>query len=368
MLEDLDKIDWNSLTHAYGEAGDVPNLLRARASSDPETAASAESELFGNIWHQGTVYSATAYAVPFIIELLTSERTVDRVGIVALLAAIADGHSYLEVHGKLRHYDNKRDTAEFQAKLQQELRWKRNAHEAVAKHADLYWRLLDEEPSLSVCVPYLLAAIPATRRDVCARLPGRIGTEAYPLARASALLAYSLACAGTDEGVRLFASLLDDADRWISFAAAHGLVVSGCVTDTLRKALDLLMNPVRDYEAYVGPEDWLWGIGDTQSIALEALGDLDRSQVPVLLRWLPELLSQLDKYGASSVAVECFSYMFRAQGLPCVKEDLTTLQLCVLRALARDTNVLHTDELIVSVAKSLVGDSDMKKLADYLKP
>ena len=66
----LDEIRWDELTHAYGNASDVPGLLRQLAASDPATVSPALGALFGNIWHQGTVYQATAPAVPFLLELV----------------------------------------------------------------------------------------------------------------------------------------------------------------------------------------------------------------------------------------------------------------------------------------------------------
>ncbi|MFJ3762185.1 hypothetical protein [Streptomyces sp. NPDC090080] len=63
---ELDLVQWHSLTHAYGSAEDVPQLIRALYESDDETADEALYELYGNIHHQGTVYSASAPAVPFL--------------------------------------------------------------------------------------------------------------------------------------------------------------------------------------------------------------------------------------------------------------------------------------------------------------
>ena len=100
MLEELDQIDWGTLCHAYGPADDVPGLLRALTSSDKAIRDNAIYELYGNIWHQGTVYEATAYAVPFLIELLNSPATPDRSSIAGLLASIAAGSGYLEVHAR----------------------------------------------------------------------------------------------------------------------------------------------------------------------------------------------------------------------------------------------------------------------------
>lgn len=98
MLERLETVDWSSLTHAYGEATDVPPLLRSLTSPDGEERDRALYELFGNVWHQGTVYPATAAAVPFLYELLTTPDVPGRAGIAQLLACIADGVGYLAVH------------------------------------------------------------------------------------------------------------------------------------------------------------------------------------------------------------------------------------------------------------------------------
>src|SRR6516162_7773615 len=99
MLDHLGDIPWNRLTHAYGPAGDVPDLLRRLRTAPPEMTGEQSPlwHLFGNIWHQGTVYEATAYAVPFLIELAACPVVSDRLGILGLLAAIATGSSYRDV-------------------------------------------------------------------------------------------------------------------------------------------------------------------------------------------------------------------------------------------------------------------------------
>ncbi|MGY8769746.1 MAG: HEAT repeat domain-containing protein [Pirellulales bacterium] len=100
MLDKLDEIDWHQLTHAYGPADDVPDLLRALLSQDKKKREETSYELFSNIWHQGTVYEATIYAVPFLIELLSDPSTPDKTDIAVLIACIVDGRGYLEVHAR----------------------------------------------------------------------------------------------------------------------------------------------------------------------------------------------------------------------------------------------------------------------------
>jgi len=92
VLEGLDQVDWDRLGHAYGRARDVPDQLRALASPDAETRGRALWSLYGNIFHQGTRYEATAYAVPFLLELLADPETPDPVRLLGLVTAIAIGY------------------------------------------------------------------------------------------------------------------------------------------------------------------------------------------------------------------------------------------------------------------------------------
>ena len=91
MLERLHTVDWNALTHAYGPADDVPELLRALAAADRQARKDAYWELYGNIFHQGTRYPATAPAVPFLLELLADPATPDRPELLLLLTHLVTG-------------------------------------------------------------------------------------------------------------------------------------------------------------------------------------------------------------------------------------------------------------------------------------
>lgn len=88
VLAGLDDRPWGDVEHAYGSAEDVPAVLRALADDDPETAGAALNELYGNIWHQGTVYAATVEAVPFLARLAAAGyRSAD---VLVLLGSIAE--------------------------------------------------------------------------------------------------------------------------------------------------------------------------------------------------------------------------------------------------------------------------------------
>lgn len=89
-IERLSDITWHKYHHAYGIAADVGKDIRRLASTDPEIREQALWQLGESIYHQGTVYSATAVAVPFLIRLVCDERFRDRLPLCELLKEIAE--------------------------------------------------------------------------------------------------------------------------------------------------------------------------------------------------------------------------------------------------------------------------------------
>lgn len=86
---ELDDVRWCDLTHAYGPAEDVPALIRALYEDDAEAADEAIYELYGNIHHQGTIYQASAPAVPFLAHAV-HHAPGKRDELLMLLAVLAD--------------------------------------------------------------------------------------------------------------------------------------------------------------------------------------------------------------------------------------------------------------------------------------
>ncbi len=92
LLDGLDAVAWSRYRHAYGPATDVPALLRALArddgaSDDLRAHAASRSQsvfdavtwiLWGNVFHQGSVWGVTAKVVPFLVELLDADLPAPR--------------------------------------------------------------------------------------------------------------------------------------------------------------------------------------------------------------------------------------------------------------------------------------------------
>ena len=166
-LDGLDDIDWRSLTHAYGPADDVPEVLRALASGKA-SAEDTASIFWGNVWHQGTVYEATAYTVPFLIELLGDEKIGDREWLLLLLRSLASGSSYLDVHGPMPN----QEPQAFETARQEEKGWVSTAREAVREGIPLYLTLLSAEaPAVRTTAAYLLSEFPSEARDTVRAAP-----------------------------------------------------------------------------------------------------------------------------------------------------------------------------------------------------
>jgi hypothetical protein len=96
-LTGLTDIAWPKLRCAYGPADTVPGFLRDAASQDPGRQAAGVAELWQNVWHQGTVYTCTPHAVPFLAALVADVRLHDstRAQLALLLASIASANSFV---------------------------------------------------------------------------------------------------------------------------------------------------------------------------------------------------------------------------------------------------------------------------------
>lgn len=158
MLDDLETVPWHKYRHAYGPATDVPKWLNelSKEVSD-QKSNEAFAQLAHSICHQGTVYEATSYVVPFLLELVSLPNNPNKEGILALLASVADGRSYLDVHG------NRLNLAEsvMKAKLALELQWIENARTAVLDRLDQLIDLVDDDSErIAISSAHVLSKFP----------------------------------------------------------------------------------------------------------------------------------------------------------------------------------------------------------------
>jgi len=82
MWDNLLRVDWGRLTHAYGWACDVPGMLRDMVADDQKVRDKAWDNFGAAVNHQGDFYDSTVAAVPFLIEAAADPAMPDRVAIL----------------------------------------------------------------------------------------------------------------------------------------------------------------------------------------------------------------------------------------------------------------------------------------------
>ncbi len=92
LFEGLNAIPWAELLHAYGSGEEVPVWLRQLASDDEQVRHRAMGMLGSSICHQGSIYPATAFAVPYLIALLQEPTIQGKYEILNWLAIFYNGY------------------------------------------------------------------------------------------------------------------------------------------------------------------------------------------------------------------------------------------------------------------------------------
>ena len=93
MLENIDKVNWAELKHAYGTCEEFPKIVRLLAHTDLGVRRGALSYISENLFHQGTHYDVNEYALPFLLEVAASPQVPDRVPLYRLLQAMLGSES-----------------------------------------------------------------------------------------------------------------------------------------------------------------------------------------------------------------------------------------------------------------------------------
>ena len=144
---ELDRVEWGQLSDAYGAATAVPVLLYAVTLGDATTRRAAWWELWGNVHHQGTVYSATVPAIEFIASVAKTHHHPDRIQALSFMRAVAlgDGENAAGVRAAVQQH-----VQALIAGLAQEPEL---VQRAVAWLATAYPSLVDQDERLVALVP-----------------------------------------------------------------------------------------------------------------------------------------------------------------------------------------------------------------------
>jgi hypothetical protein len=268
----LDFIAWDELNHAYGAATDVPGDLRAICSTDAAARDTAFSNLFASIFHQGTRYSASPYAVPFLAKIAIAGPAEARVDALWLLTRLAvDWHDEYDLpmgidtaawraaaqppEATVRWCDEQltTETSEKKRRELEELReWAAagnpvdgregalRSYDAVRRELRALVPLLgDSDAAVRTRTAYLLSWFPEEQTEILQALAARVAAEQDPVAEATMLVGIGLLSTGENTG--LLQDQLDASDPLIRWAAATALVrVDANQTPTRSFSTDLM--------------------------------------------------------------------------------------------------------------------------------
>lgn len=245
-----DRTVWSQLRHNYGDASDLPDLLRACASTNAAQAAEALNEVDTKLFHQGGwVCSAAPAALPWLADLATDPAVHHRHEVVELIGLLA-----------------------------------REAVSIAPRFLDPGW-----QPALDTTRPRLLALLadpdPRVRRaatlmvadgirhpEAVAALRHRWVVETDRSTRADLVLAFGVASTwAPQEALRTdLLALLSQEDLQLRLAAVHALAESD--PDLAADHVDTLARAVLDEDAALW-QDSAW-IGGTPATLVRTTGDL----------------------------------------------------------------------------------------------
>jgi hypothetical protein len=215
LFPGLDDVDWHAVTHAYGPADDVPDLLRGLVSDDPAVRESALDGMYGAVHHQGGVYDSTVAALPFLLGLLGHAGLPGRDGVVGFLASVGER-------------DGEAGT------------WEERAVEVVEAAFPLFSTLLDDpEPAVRKAACEALAVCRADAAQAVDALGERMPVETDADVRAAIVAAlgtvgargWLTGPAAVGLARRLATAAVEHADPAVRLGALAAL--AGCAPDAL---------------------------------------------------------------------------------------------------------------------------------------
>lgn len=358
MLEGVDDIDWSALQHAYGSAADVPDMLRAIVGKDAAERRAALHAAYGNIFHQGTRYTATPPAIGVLARALADDATPDRAQLLALVVHCVAGYfgpTYGPTTASGTVWGERGvpmgDYGETVALL--------DACERAAVPAiPVALRLLSHgDPALRVHAAWLVAALWAhvDRDDVRARIEACRATERSPEVRA--MLAFALGHTTVPGDPALRAVFATDPEPIARVLAAMGLVRRGEADPPVARALvDWLSDDELDaaYQGLPFGSDAL--AGDIGAL----LGRLDAGVLDVALPVLVERLRTVGDFSAVGLLAAALAAVY-GDDMPDLEAPQSPPARALLEALAHNQQFWSLGNAV-----NLLGERGLPTMRDEL--
>jgi hypothetical protein len=381
MLEGLTKIDWTKLTHAYGEASDVPELITSLASKDEEERKSALWELYGNIFHQGTRYEATPYAIPFIFELIRDPQILDKANLIKFTVDLALGYpeAFLPKGPNVEDwaFDAEQLKEEEEAKGLDDIDedWLKhidafiNSYKSVLKEVPTYYKFLaSKDSALKIMAIFAIAWFREVASESANKIRPLIAKEKNELILANLLISLSMLDSYIEDkkDEQLFRNLLSNHDSMLVKMTAAIALVNILEEDVDITPIDYILKHIPSIiEFELSPFEFPWNDGELKFCAVQS----PERVIPDLSK----LLSKLQGVKALNVIYSLLWIVFPElpeQGTWTLKK-LNKYQKMVLKVLAKNESLWTDEASEVTDLKDLLNEyrlpNDRKSLIKLLQ-
>jgi hypothetical protein len=286
-LAGLEVINWSELEHAYGPSDDVPILLRQLQSADPEVYLSALDKLLSSIYHQGSRYSASVEAVPFLYSLINCKATMQRESLIWLVTSLAVGHPDWSVPHGIDLATWQKQISELQGKGRDYKLHEYNTYQAAERGLPSMVRCLgDESASVRAMAAHALAFFPRQSETSVAVLTDLFDRETSSAVRGTIVLAIAVMQAPIDRNAAKSAIMQqvkdyyeavgdeDGADKLVRWCCATALAI---LDPGMKEHMDEVRRVFRDeavlsdLEARVAGTDFPFAMLDLRNLAKAVL-------------------------------------------------------------------------------------------------
>ena len=388
MLEGLDDIDWANLEHAYGEASDVPKLIRSLASKDEEERRNALWELYGNIFHQGTRYQATVYTIPFIFELIRDPNVPDKASLIKFTVDLALGYpeaflpkgpnveDWAIDAEQLKEESESEDLDDFDADWLKHIDAFINSYKAVLKEVETYYNFLDSNnPEIKIMAIFGVAWFREKASESIPKLRRLLGKEKDEIILANLLISLSMLDAYVEER--------NDEEQLRNYFTHNSLIVkisaAIALVNILNEEVDIA--PI-DYilkqlpviiDMNMSPFEFPWNDGELLGFISEVIKFCAVQFPEKVVPDLSNLLSKLTGVQALNILYSLLWIVF--PDLP--EQDIWTLkqlnkyQKMVLRVLAKNDKLWIDEDLETADLSTLLEEyklpNNQKDLRKFLE-
>lgn len=380
MLEGLTDIKWEELEHAYGDASDVPNLIQELLSEDPDVRDQALWSLYGNIFHQGTRYEATTYAIPFIFEIIRAPKTEEKVDLVKFTVDLALGYpeAYLPKGPNVENWIV--DAEELKNDIDSEVDdWINHidhfikCYKAVLKEVPTYYDCLEnEDEDLRVMAIFALAWFRETASQSASKIRELLKNEKNENVIASALISLSMLDAYQDvktDATEIKKYLTDNNPDIIRISASIALI-NMMEHDVDDEVLDyLIINLPMIAELEMSVYDFPWNDGEVMGFVSEVLKFYGLESPEKIIPPMCKVLKTLSGFRSFDLTYSLLWMVFpdASTDNPWILNKLDKYQKMVLRVLANNPNIWLLDGEEFANFTLLMEDYNLPKSVSELR-